>query len=196
MKIICIDFPNFYQMSQETMKFIFYLKSENSLIQPNKSFIIPLFSEEIYYQFGIVVKICKVGKNIRKQFAYRYYNKISLGINFTALDMLKACRNYGLPWEVSKSFDFSCAIGSFLDFNDLFNLFFSFYIDNELVNKFTFKDLNISLDEIISYVSAFITFKVGDVIFVNCTNYLNKVKRKNTFIGKINEQIVLNFDVI
>ena len=91
-----------------------FMKSDSSLLKDGKPFFIPDFSSEIHYETEIVVKIDRLGKNIAERFAHRYYNEVTVGIDFTARDLQNKLRAQGLPWEISKAFDNSAVLGTFV----------------------------------------------------------------------------------
>ena len=82
-----------------------FMKSDSALLKDGKPFFIPDFSNEIHYETEIVVKIDRLGKNIAERFAHRYYQEVTVGIDFTARDWQRKLRAEGLPWELSKAFD-------------------------------------------------------------------------------------------
>ena len=91
-----------------------FMKSDSSLLKDGKPFFIPDFSSEIHCETEIVVKIDRLGKNIAERFAHRYYNEVTVGIDFTARDLQNKLRAQGLPWEISKAFDNSAVLGTFV----------------------------------------------------------------------------------
>ena len=91
-----------------------FMKSDSSLLKEGKPFFIPDFSSEVHYETEIVVRIDRLGKNIAERFAHRYYNEVTVGIDFTARDLQNKLRAQGLPWEISKAFDNSAVIGTFI----------------------------------------------------------------------------------
>src|SRR5688500_10103848 len=118
MKIICIG-RNYIEHAKELnnplpAEPVFFLKPDTALIKKNQAFYIPEFSNNIHHEVELVLHICKVGKNISEQFAYKYYDKITAGIDFTARDVQAHCKEKGLPWEKAKAFDGSAPIGKFL----------------------------------------------------------------------------------
>ena len=111
MKIICIG-RNYADHAKEmksqlSSEPIFFLKPDTSYLKPGNPFFIPSFSYNVHYECEIVVKICKVGKNISEKFAPKYYKEIGLGIDFTARDLQEKCKEKGTPWEIAKSFEHS-----------------------------------------------------------------------------------------
>jgi 2-keto-4-pentenoate hydratase/2-oxohepta-3-ene-1,7-dioic acid hydratase in catechol pathway len=114
------------------------------------------------------VKISKVGKYIEPKFAHKYYDEISVGIDFTARDLQQKLKDKGLPWEKAKAFDGSAVIGDFVsksDFNSLDNLNFEMTNNGVMVQKGNTSFMLWKIDELIAYVSQFFTLKIGDIIF-------------------------------
>lgn len=172
MKIICIG-RNYADHAKELKNEVpkepvFFLKPDSALLQKSKIFFYPEFSKDLHYEVEVVIKINKVGKHIEEKFAHKYYDEIGLGIDFTARDIQKQCKEKGLPWEKAKAFDQSAVLSrNFIPKNDLdiSNLNFSLKKNKELVQKGTTKDMLFSMDQIISYISQFITLKKGDLIY-------------------------------
>ena len=118
MKIICIG-QNYREHIMELgskvpEKPVFFCKPDTALLIRNRPFYIPDFSQELHYETELVLRICKVGKNIAPKFVPDYYDAYTLGFDFTARDIQRHCRQEGLPWEICKAFDNSAAIGQFI----------------------------------------------------------------------------------
>ena len=90
------------------------MKPDSALLINNNPFFLPDFSKEIHYETEIVLKISRLGKNIQKKFAHRYYSTIGVGIDFTARDLQDICKKAGHPWEIAKAFDQSAVINQFI----------------------------------------------------------------------------------
>lgn len=173
MKIICIGLnykSHIQELKCETPEQpLFFLKPETSMILRNRPFFLPDFSNDIHYEVELLVKINKVGKFIQKRFAHTYYDEIGLGIDFTARDIQQEAMAKGLPWELSKAFDGSAIIGNFLpksQFPNLQNINFHLQKNEQIVQKGNSADMLFEIDDIIAYVSQFITLKIGDIIFL------------------------------
>ena len=146
----------------------FFLKPETALTLRNRPFFYPDFSTNIHYETEIVVRINKLGKHIQKKFAHTYYDEIGIGLDLTARDIQAEVFEKALPWEISKAFDGSAVVNRFLPkshFADLQNINFSLLKNKQLVQQGNTSDMLFSIDEIIEYVSQFITLKIGDLIF-------------------------------
>jgi 2-keto-4-pentenoate hydratase/2-oxohepta-3-ene-1,7-dioic acid hydratase in catechol pathway len=130
--------------------------------------VIPEFSEDIHHELEVIVKINKVGKYIEPKFAHKYYDEISIGIDFTARDLQQKLKDKGLPWEKAKAFDGSAVIGDFVsknDFKSLDNINFELTNNGVTVQKGNTSFMLWKIDELIAYVSQFFTLKIGDIIF-------------------------------
>ena len=144
------------------------MKSDSSLLKDGKPFFIPDFSSEIHYETEIVVKIDRLGKNIAERFAHRYYNEVTVGIDFTARDLQRELRAKGLPWEICKAFDNSAVVGTFVPLDrvgDINRIPFHLDINGQKVQEGNTSDMLFPVDRIIAYVSRFFTLKIGDLIF-------------------------------
>lgn len=193
MKIICIG-RNYVDHAKELKnplpeKPVFFFKTETSLVRKNRPFYIPDFSQEIHYEVELVIKICKLGKNIQEKFAHTYYDEIGIGIDFTARDLQRECKSKGLPWEIAKAFDNSSPVGEFIsveDFKDKNNIDFHLNLNDEIVQRGNSADMIFSFEEIISFVSKFITLKTGDMIYTGTPAGVGPVKigdRLEAYIG-------------
>lgn len=144
-----------------------FMKADSSLLKEGTPFFIPDFSKNLHYEAEVVIKINRLGKNISEKFAHRYYNDITIGIDFTARDLQEKLRTAGLPWEISKAFDNSAVVGHFIPKSEvsLNNLNFHLDINGNTVQKSNTKNMLFSIDQIIAYASRFFTLKMGDLIF-------------------------------
>ncbi len=201
MKIICIGM-NYAEHTKE-LNFampsepVIFMKPDSELLRDNKPFFVPDFSSEIHYETELVLRICKLGKNIAPQFASRYYNEIGLGIDFTARDLQRDLRSKGLPWEICKSFDNSAAVGDFVPVESLdkTNIEFRLDINSQTVQRGTSADMIFSFDEIIAYVSRFYTLKIGDLIFTGTPSGIGAVAINDVLEGYIGDRKMFNFRV-
>ena len=129
----------------------------------NQPFFLPDFSNEIHHEIEIIVKINRTVKFIQKKFSNRYYDEISIGIDFTARDIQENLKKMGLPWEKAKAFDGSAAVGKFISKNkiNLDNTEFMLKINGDIKQKGNSKNMINNIDEIISHISKYITLKKG-----------------------------------
>lgn len=191
MKIICIG-RNYAEHAKE-MKAelpsepVFFMKPETALLKET-DFYLPDFTNDLHHEIELVLKICKTGKHIEEQFAHKYYDQIGLGIDFTARDIQTECKLKGLPWEKAKSFDNSAPIGKFENKTKfiLNNINFSLTINGEQKQLGNSSDLIFSFDQIISFVSKFVSLKVGDLIYTGTPSGVGPVKIGDKLEGFIN----------
>ena len=147
---------------------VIFMKPDSALLKDGKPFFIPDFSEQVDYETELVVRINRLGKNIAERFAHRYYDAVTVGIDFTARDLQRKYRAEGKPWELCKGFDNSAAIGDWIPvdrFKDVQQLNFRLDIDGKTVQRGYAGDMLFKIDQIIAYVSQFCTLKIGDLLF-------------------------------
>ena len=200
MKIICIG-RNYLEHAKEmgqpiTKDPIFFLKPDSSLLAKRQPFYFPNFSKNIHYEVELVYKIKKVGKSIDPVFSKDYYDKVGLGIDFTARDLQEKCKLNGHPWEIAKSFDQSALVSEdFLEVKSLKDLNFSLLKNGETVQKSNANQMIFSIDEIISYVSNFMTLKIGDLIFTGTPSGVGSVKIGDKLEGFINNESIFSLNI-
>jgi len=202
MKIICIG-RNYVAHAKELnnplpTKPVFFLKPDTSLIIRNRPFFYPEFSKDVHYEVELVLKISKNGRHIPEKFAATYYDEIGIGIDFTARDLQQQQKEKGLPWEIAKAFDGAAPIGDFLKldaFPDTSKIQFHLLKNDEKVQDGNSELMIFSFDKIISYVSQFITLKMGDLIFTGTPAGVGPVKIGDRLEAFIEGQKMLKCDI-
>lgn len=176
---------------------LIFMKPDSAIIKNGKHFYVPDFLGRVDYEAEIVVRINKLGKSIPARFAHRYYDAITVGIDFTARDMQRGLIERGEPWDLSKGFDGSAVLGEFCPVEnvDINNVDFSLTIDDNVVQKANTSQMFFSVDEIIAYVSRFCTLKTGDLIFTGTPAGAGEAKIGTHLKGYIGENKVLDFHV-
>lgn len=174
-----------------------FMKPDSAIIKNGKHFYVPDFLGRVDYEAEIVVRINKLGKSIPARFAYRYYDAITVGIDFTARDMQRAFIEAGAPWELSKGFDGSAVLGEFrpVEQYDINDVPFSLTIDDKVVQSASTAQMLFKVDEIIAYISRFCTLKTGDLIFTGTPAGCGPVEIGTHLKGFIGEDKVLDFHV-
>jgi acylpyruvate hydrolase len=195
MKIICIG-RNYADHAKEMKAAlpenpVFFMKPDTAILPPKNPFYYPNFTKDLHYECEIVVRINKLGKNISPKFAHTYYSEIGLGIDFTARDLQEQCKAKGLPWEIAKSFEHSAPVSNFfLDKNtiNLKELNFTLHQNGNLVQTGNTKDMLFDIDQIIVYISQFMTLKIGDLIFTGTPAGVGPVHVGDVLVGAIENQ--------
>ena len=183
--------------TQENSEPVIFMKPDSAILKDGKPFFVPDFSHEVHYETEVVVRICRLGKNIAPRFAHRYYDAVTVGIDFTARDLQRKFREAGNPWELCKGFDNSAAIGTFISLEqaggDLQNLDFHLDIDGCEVQRGNTADMLFKIDDIIAYVSQFVTLKIGDLLFTGTPVGVGPVSIGQRLQGYLEEEKLLDF---
>lgn len=174
---------------------VIFTKADSSLLKDRKPFFIPDELGTIEFEAEIVVRVCRLGKSISERFASRYYDAVTVGIDFTARDLLRKLSQQGLPWDMSKSFDGAAALGEWVSkdkFLDIQRLRFHLDVNGETKQEGCTSDMIYKVDEIISYISRFFTLKTGDLIYTGCPTSGFPVHINDRLEGYIEERKVLD----
>ena len=198
MKIICIG-RNYVDHAKELnnpvpKKPLVFHKPSTALLKANKDFFYPDFTQNLHYEGEIVLKICKNGRHVDPKFAHKYYNEITIGIDFTARDLQSQLKAKGHPWEIAKGFDHSAPIGEFISLDSLENnkeIDFQLLKNGEVVQHGNTKDLIFAFDHLIAYVSQYFKLHIGDLIFTGTPAGVGPVQIGDTLEGKIEGKSLL-----
>ena len=189
----CKELPANESLPQEP---VIFMKPDSAILKDSKPFFIPDFSQQIDYETELVVRINRLGKNISERFAHRYYDAVTVGIDFTARDLQRKFRAEGKPWELCKGFDSSAAIGDWVDvekFKDIQDIHFHLDINGKTVQTGHTRDMLFGVDKIIAYVSQFCTLKIGDLLFTGTPVGVGPVNIDNHLEGYLENEKVLDF---
>ncbi|RMZ50595.1 FAA hydrolase family protein [Flavobacteriaceae bacterium PRS1] len=195
MKLICIG-RNYTEHIKELenekpVNPVVFLKPDTSILLKKQPFFIPDFSNDVHHEVEILIKINRIGKHIDKKFAHKYYDEISLGIDFTARDLQNELKAKGLPWEKAKAFDGAAVIGKWIsktNFKNIDDINFSLYKNETSVQQGNTNLMLWKIDELIEYVSKYFTLKIGDIIFTGTPAGVGKVVANDKLKGYIENQ--------
>ena len=200
MKIICFD-GNYHTLSEhriEKYEPVLFLKPETSLLKDKNPFFIPDHSKNISPRINIILKICRLGKNIQEKFAHKYYDEISVGVDLEATDTLKRCRDNQLPWEVAKAFEFSAPVGRFIsktEFLNLNNISFSIKKNGECLSFGNTSDMVFNFDKLVAHASKYMMLKMGDFIFTGSPAIQSTLQIDDKIECYLEERKLLSFHI-
>ncbi|GAB5418957.1 MAG: fumarylacetoacetate hydrolase family protein [Crocinitomicaceae bacterium] len=202
MKIICIG-RNYADHAKEMQSAIpetpmFFMKPDVAILRAGNPFFYPNFSNDIHFECELVVKICKVGKKISRKFAHTYYESIGLGIDFTARDLQRKCKEKGHPWEIAKAFEGSAPLSpTFIPKEklDLSNTEFRLEQNGKVVQQGNSSDMIFDIDALIVHLSQFFTLKKGDLIFTGTPAGVGPIAIGDNLKGFIGDREMFSVDV-
>lgn len=177
---------------------VIFTKADSALLKDGKPFFLPDELGRVDYETELVVRICRLGKSIPERFAHRYYDAVTVGIDFTARDLQRKLRAEGKPWEMCKGFDGSAAIGEWVDmakFRDVQAIHFHLDINGETVQEGRSSDMLFKVDELVAYISRWFTLKTGDIIYTGTPVGVGPVNIDDHLTGWIEDRKVMEFNV-
>ena len=176
---------------------VIFTKADSAVLKDHKPFFIPDHMGRIDYETEIVVRISKLGKNISERFAHRYYDAVTVGIDFTARELQKKLRSEGKPWDLCKGFDGSAALGEWVSiekFRDIQAIHFHLDINGNTVQEGCTSDMLYRVDQLIAYISQYFTLKTGDILYTGTPAGVGPVHIDDHLEGYIEDRKVLEFN--
>ncbi len=176
---------------------VVFMKPDSALLKGGRPFFVPTDLGRVDYEAELVVRICRLGKGIPQRFARRYYDAVTVGIDFTARELQARLREQGLPWEMAKSFDGSAAIGEWVELpqqTTIDQTHFRLDINGKTVQQGYAGDMLYGVDELISYISQWFTLRTGDLLFTGTPSGIGPVSIDDHLEGWIEERKVLEFN--
>lgn len=202
MKIICIG-RNYKAHAAELNNSVpkqplFFMKPDTAILPKNNAFFYPDFTQDLHYECELVIRIKKVGKNIAEKFAHEYYDEIGLGIDLTARDLQQECKLNGRPWEIAKSFEYSAPMSATflpLENKNIQDLHFTLHKNGAIVQEGYTGDMIFSVDYLISYLSRFMTLKIGDYIFTGTPSGVGSLSIGDELEGTLEGKNILHLKI-
>ncbi|PSL47290.1 2-keto-4-pentenoate hydratase/2-oxohepta-3-ene-1,7-dioic acid hydratase in catechol pathway [Chitinophaga niastensis] len=202
MKIICVG-RNYADHAKELKNEVpsepvLFMKPKNALLQNSHPFYYPEFTKNLHYECELVLRVSKNGKHVQEKFADKYYDQISVGIDFTARDLQDQQKAKGLPWEIAKAFDNSAVVGNFIPITpemDKKDINFCLYKNKVMAQSGNTKDLLFSFDYLVAYISRFFTLNIGDLIFTGTPAGVGPTEIGDAFEAFIENDSLLEFSV-
>lgn len=203
MKIVCVG-RNYVDhiaelANEKPTDPVLFIKPDSALLEKDKHFYLPKFSNDVHHEIELVFRIGKVGKNISSKFAYKYIDSYGIGIDFTARDVQAKLKEKGLPWEKAKAFDGSAFVSALKPFDsEIMNqpIFFSLNKNGETVQSGS-SDLMIwKLDTLIEEISKYFTLKTGDLIFTGTPAGVSAVKENDLLEGYLGSEKLFELSIL
>lgn len=203
MKILCVV-RNYAPHAKEMQSAVptepvFFMKPDSALNPKQLPFFYPDFSQDVQHELELVVRIDRLGKCIKPEFAHKYYDSVALGIDFTARDIQRGFKERSMPWLISKGFDGSAVVGPFVKLSDLGkpinDLNFNLSINGEIKQEGNSCDMIFDVDHLIAYVSRFITLRTGDLIYTGTPAGVGPVKIGDHLVGTLEGRELLTLDI-
>lgn len=202
MKIICIG-RNYVEHAAELKNEVpgepvFFMKPDTALLPQGKDFYIPDFSNDIHHEVELVLRICKEGKHIAEEFASKYFDQITVGLDFTARDVQQRQKEKGLPWEPAKAFDSSAPAGSFISLDEIKNvkdINFELKKNGATVQSGQSSLMLFSFEKIIAFVSQYVTLRKGDFIFTGTPKGVSRIEAGDQLEAFLEGKSLLKVDV-
>lgn len=171
-KVICVG-RNFADHAKEMggsappKEPVIFLKPNSSISFTPESVYIPEELGLLHHEVELCALVGSRGKGLDDDRAKAGIIGYAVGIDFTLRDMQSEAKGRGWPWTISKGFDSSCVMGSFVPSSDVGEIEgrgISLSVNGKSRQEGNVSDMIFKPARIISFVSQFMTVERGDVI--------------------------------
>jgi 5-carboxymethyl-2-hydroxymuconate isomerase len=186
-KIICLG-QNYAEHAKE-MKFevpsspVFFFKPPSAIIHGGGQIILPEISNDVHHEVEMTILIGEKGNNIRRAAALKHVAGYGIGLDMTMRDIQNEAKKKGLPWALAKGFDTSAPVSEFIQaeiVGDPGLLNVQLFINGKLRQSSNTGNFVFPVDKVIAYISQFITFEPGDIIFTGTPEGVSRVQHGDT----------------
>ncbi|HRP02022.1 MAG TPA: fumarylacetoacetate hydrolase family protein [Candidatus Kapabacteria bacterium] len=175
-----------------------FIKPPQSILQSGDTMKLPAFSKNVHYEVELVLLIGKECQNISIENAKDYISAYGVGIDMTARDIQLNAKKEGNPWAVAKGFYQSAPISKFIPANELNgNTYFDLklFLNGELRQSTNTKEMERSIEQLVSYLSQLFTLRAGDLIFTGTPNGVGKLNPGDKLQATLNDTIDLLINI-
>jgi 2-keto-4-pentenoate hydratase/2-oxohepta-3-ene-1,7-dioic acid hydratase in catechol pathway len=182
-KIICLG-QNYAEHAKE-MKFdvpvspVFFFKPPSAIIHNGGQIVLPEISNDVHHEVEMTILIGEKGNNIHRSTALKHIAGYGIGLDMTMRDIQNEAKKKGLPWALAKGFDTSAPVSEFIPaetVGDPGSLKVQLLINGKLRQSSSTSKFVFSVDKVISYISQFISFEPGDIIFTGTPEGVSRVE--------------------
>jgi 2-keto-4-pentenoate hydratase/2-oxohepta-3-ene-1,7-dioic acid hydratase in catechol pathway len=175
------------------------MKPDTALLRNNQPLYYPKFTQDLRCEVALVLRIGRLGRSISERFAHRYYSEVGVGVDFTASDVQRECRQKGLPWEMCKSFDYSAPVSpefvALSALRDVSDVRFSLDLNGKTVQQGSSRSMIFSFNRLTACISSYVMLRMGDLIFTGSPMESVPVKIGDTLVAKIEEKPMLTVEI-
>lgn len=144
------------------------LKGDSCLLNGRKPFFMPDWTNEVGVTPCLILRVSRLGKEIAPKFADRYYDAVAPGEDFIAMDIAREAEKAGKPWTKAIAFDYSLALGEWIDKDD------GLTVNGDKMDGMWL----LTPDQAIAQASKVMTIRQGDLIYIQAQQAPRRVEKE------------------
>jgi 2-keto-4-pentenoate hydratase/2-oxohepta-3-ene-1,7-dioic acid hydratase in catechol pathway len=203
MNIFCIE-QNYLPHKRERENIIpgepiIFVKPQTALLLPDTDFKYENFDEnKLYIQSEIALRISANGKDISEDNAANYYDAITVGVSFTAINIHDELNGIEASWEKAKAWNHSSGVGNWIPIHEFKNkndINFCLYKNREMVQLGNSELMVHGFDKIIASISKLYSLHIGDIVFTGTPLGVGEVFTGDKLEAFIEDDTLLEFEI-
>ena len=175
----------------------FFSKPPQALTQSN-SIPFPTQTDNLQHEVELVVFLKSECSDISPKEASQHIFGYAVGVDLTKRDLQTLAKESGKPWDLSKGFDNSAPISK-IQQKEGFLLTegnISLRVNGQKKQSSNLVNMAWKVDELISWLSKFITLKAGDAIFTGTPSGVSRLSLNDKIEAEIENIGTLSFELI
>jgi len=176
----------------------FFFSKPPQAITQLASIPFPTQTDDLHHEVELVVFLKSECSNISPGEASQHIFGYGVGVDLTKRDLQTSAKKNGKPWDLSKGFDNSAPIskiykkeGFLINEGEI-----SLNVNGQNRQSSNLKNMAWKVDELISWLSKFITLKAGDIIFTGTPSGVSRLFPNDKVEATIEEIGTLSFELI
>ena len=177
----------------------FFMKPFDAIVPTGSSILYPSATNELHHEVELVVALKKGGLNIKESQANSCIYGYAVGLDMTRRDIQGEAKKLGRPWDMAKGFDNSapCApIHKVENTGIIENAKITLSVNGKIRQQSNVNHLIWSISETISYLSALVELKPGDLIYSGTPDGVAEIKAGDCLHGQITGLTDLNINYL
>ena len=175
----------------------FFSKPPQAVTQSN-SIPFPTQTDNLQHEVELVVFLKSECSDISPTEASQHIFGYAVGVDLTKRDIQAAAKKTGGPWDLSKGFDNSAPISKIQKKEGLLirQGEISLRVNGQIKQSSNLSNMAWKIDELISWLSRYITLKPGDIIFTGTPAGVSKLNPNDKIEAEIENIGSLSFKLI
>jgi 2-keto-4-pentenoate hydratase/2-oxohepta-3-ene-1,7-dioic acid hydratase in catechol pathway len=164
---------------------VIFMKPDSALIK-GEEMKLQRFMQDLHFEGELVFRVAEDIPIGAKKFPVLWWSAVTVGIDFTERAIQSSLKQRGLPWELSKAFDGSAALGKWLPrptVPAMDSWEFSLMVNRKVRQQGSPIQMVHDPESLAKFINGFFALRKGDMIFTGTPAGVGPVKAGDVLEG-------------